>query len=54
MNERKKVKIFCRNFKYEGELIDEDKETYTILDIREGKIILPKQNSIVYVLEDRE
>lgn len=52
MNERKKVIAFIGNYKYSGYLELEDDTTYTIDDIKEGIIKLPKNNTILKVLSD--
>lgn len=53
MIDGKRVRIFINEFKYEGELISEDSETYTITDMKFGKVRLPKSASVVVFL-DRE
>lgn len=53
MNERTKVKAFFKEFKYEGVLVAEDEATYTLLDIKIGKVRLPKSHTVLTFLGDR-
>lgn len=50
MERKEKVKAFFKDFKYEGELISEDEQSYTILDIKDGKIKLPKAGTVLKFL----
>jgi hypothetical protein len=51
MNER--IIAFFGNFKYEGYLISEDENSYLINDFKEGKIKLPKSQTVLKFLEGR-
>jgi hypothetical protein len=46
-NERKRVRAHVGAFKYEGELVSEDDTTYTIDDIKEGIVRLPKSSTVL-------
>ncbi len=48
----KRVKIFFNNYKYEGILLFEDETIYRIDDIREGKINIPRSNSVLKEVEE--
>ena len=50
MNE--KIKAFVGHFKYEGVLLSEDENSYTINDKIEGKLKLPKSNTVLKFLEE--
>lgn len=56
MNEKnkKRVIIFFNNFKYEGNLLESDDPTiYYLDDFKEGKIRIPKSNSVLKELESK-
>lgn len=48
---RTRVKCFFGNFKYEGFLVGEDNGSYTVEDQKEGLIRLPKNQTIIKILE---
>ena len=50
--DKKQVRVFFNNFKYEGELIDEDDFIYTLKDKVDGIVKIPKSNSILKELDD--
>ena len=45
--ERKRVVIFYRNFRYEGYLLEEDDIVYVLEDFKEGIVKLPRSNSVL-------
>jgi hypothetical protein len=50
-NPKKYIKIFFNDFKYEGYLMWEDDIVYCINDIKEGRIKIPKANSVCKEVE---
>lgn len=48
---RTRVKCFFGTYKYEGFLVNEDEGSYTIRDQKEGLIRLPKNQTVIKILE---
>lgn len=51
IKDKKYVIIFFNNFKYEGFLMWEDDIVYCINDIKEGRLQIPKANSVCKEVE---